>query len=151
MLIDTKPFGKIEIEEKQKIKIPEGLFGFETQQDFALLDAAQEPFYWLQSLDTVDVCFALIDPFVFRIDYEFEADDEDLKRIGIDSPQKIMVLAIVTIPNDGNPMTANLKGPLVINRENHQAMQVVLADNKWQTKHDILREMETPSQSRRGK
>ena len=37
-------------------------------------------------------------------------------------------------------MTANLQGPLVINKTNMTAMQAVLSDSKWRTKHDIMAE-----------
>ena len=52
-----------------------------------------------------------------------------------------MIFVIVTIPADGSSMTANLQGPLVINRENMTGKQAILADNRWRTKHDIIAEL----------
>jgi len=48
---------------------------------------------------------------------------------------------IVTIPPDGNPMTANLQGPVVINNKTMTAKQSILSDSKWKTRHDILAEL----------
>jgi flagellar assembly factor FliW len=38
-------------------------------------------------------------------------------------------------------MTANLQGPLVINRDTRRGIQAVLTDPRWKTKHDIVAEM----------
>jgi flagellar assembly factor FliW len=137
----TKAYGQIEVEEKQKITFPMGLYGFETLKDYVLLNAEQEPFYWLQSLDVEQVAFVLINPFIFKPDYEMNIDNEELLHIGITDPVKALVFAIVTIPVDSSPMTANLQGPLVINRESRLGIQAVLSDSRWKTKHDILAEL----------
>ncbi|MFQ3547767.1 MAG: flagellar assembly protein FliW, partial [Termitinemataceae bacterium] len=104
-------------------------------------DAEQQPFFWLQSLDVMKVAFILVNPFLFRPDYELDVDDKELRDIGITSPEHALVFSIVTIPADGSPMTANLQGPLVINRESHIGKQLVLTDQRWKTKHDIVAEL----------
>lgn len=142
MKVATKTYGLIDVDERQRITFPDGLYGFEGLKEYVLLDAQQQPFYWLQSLDSEQVAFILIDPFLFRPDYELDVSDEDLLVIGLEKPQDALVFAIITIPPTGAPMTANLQGPLVINRENHLGKQVVLTDPRWKTKHDILVELE---------
>ena len=67
-------------------------------------------------------------------------DNEELLPIGISDPGKALIFSIVTIPSDG-PMTANLQGPLVINRDNRLGLQAVLTDSRWKTKHDIISEL----------
>ena len=51
-------------------------------------------------------------------------------------------MAIVTVPSNGTPITANLQGPLVINKKNQKCMQVVLNDSRWSTKFDIMKALE---------
>jgi flagellar assembly factor FliW len=140
MKVETKAFGLIEIDDRQKIKIPEGIYGFEDYVEYALMDAEQQPFYWLQSLDDRDTAFILINPFLFRPDYEVNIPNEELENIGIMSPEKALIFAIVTIPPDGSAMTANLQGPVIINRDNMIAKQAVLSDVRWNTRHDIAAE-----------
>jgi len=137
----TKAFGMIEVNENQKVTFPSGLFGFEALKDYVLLDAEQQPFYWLQSLDEEKTAFILIDPFLFRPDYEMDIDNEELRPIGITDPEKAVIFTIVTVPSDNSPMTANLQGPLVINRDSKLGVQAVLTDSRWKTKHDILAEL----------
>jgi len=141
MKVDTKAYGQIEVDEKQKIKIPQGLFGFEGYTDFILMDAEQQPFFWLQSINEVDIAFILINPFLFRPDYEVNVGNDELAEIEITSPENALIFSIVTIPQDGGPMTANLQGPLIINKEKMTGMQAILTDIKWKTKHDIMAEL----------
>ena len=141
MKVETKAYGQIEIDEKQKITILLGLFGFEDYKNFVLLDAEQQPFFWLQSIEETDIAFILINPFLFRPDYEVNVSNEELAEIGIKSPENALIFSIVTIPQDGGPMTANLQGPLIINKEKMLGMQAILSDAKWKTKHDIIAEL----------
>ncbi|MCL1955068.1 MAG: flagellar assembly protein FliW [Spirochaetes bacterium] len=141
MKVNTKAFGLIDVDEKQKINFPEGLFGFEDYNDYVLLDAEKEPFFWLQCVNEQDIAFILVNPFLFRPDYEVNIANEELAKIGITSPENALIFSIVTIPQGGNPMTANLQGPLVINKADMKGMQAVLSDPRWKTKHDIIAEL----------
>lgn len=65
MKVQTKPYGLIDVDERQLISFPTGIFGFETLKRYVLLDAIQQPFYWLQSIDVPEIAFVLISPFIF--------------------------------------------------------------------------------------
>jgi flagellar assembly factor FliW len=131
----------MEIDELQLVTFPGGILGFEKFTRWALLDASQKPFYYLQSLELPELAFALIDPFLFRTDYSLDVADESLAEIGVNSPEGAIVLAIVTAHSDGAPITANLMGPLIISRATRIGMQAVLADPRWKVKHDIMAEL----------
>ena len=141
MIVATKAYGSIEVNEDQKMTFPNGLFGFESFKDYVLLDSDKEHFYWLQSLDSEQLAFVVINPFLFRPDYEMNLDNEDIAVIGITDPGKALIFSIVTFPSDGGSLTANLQGPLVINRDNRLGIQAVLTDSRWRTKHDIIAEL----------
>ena len=146
MKVATKAYGLIDVNEGQKISFPYGLLGFETLKDYVLLDAERQPFYWLQSMDVEQIAFVLINPFIFRPDYEMNIDNEELLPIGITDPGKALIFSIVTVPGDGTPITANLQGPLIINRDSKLGIQAVLTDSRWKTKHDILAELSIAKQ-----
>ncbi|MDR2178262.1 MAG: flagellar assembly protein FliW [Treponema sp.] len=141
MKVRTKAFGFIEAEERQRIVFPQGLFGFEELKEYVLLDAEKQPFYWLQSVDKEQVAFVVVNPFLIRADYEVNIGNEELADIGIDAPEKTLIFSIVTIPPAGDPMTVNLQGPLVINRDTRRGKQAILTDSRWKTKHDIMAEL----------
>ncbi|MBP5157967.1 MAG: flagellar assembly protein FliW [Treponema sp.] len=137
MLVETKTMGKVELSDEQLIKLPAGLFGFTDYHDFALIDCHIKPLVWMQSLDDKDLAFLLLDPFIVCPDYEADIDDSELAKVGIQDPADVLILAILTIPNDGSVVTANLRGPLVINKKTHDGMQVILDDKKWPIKFDV--------------
>ncbi len=141
MKVRTKPYGEIEIEEKQRIRFPRGLFGFESLREFAILDSTQQPFYWLQSLERVDVAFVLIDPHFFRPDYTPAVEPAEIEEIGISSPDDMLVFTIVTIPAAASRMTANLQGPLIINRRARIGRQSISTDPRWGVRHGIMEEL----------
>ncbi len=141
MRINTKPYGQIEVHEKQKIFFPYGILGFEHLKYFVLFDARQHPFYWLQSLDVVEVAFVLINPRLFRNDYALEVEQKDLDEIGIKSTENILDFAIVTIPENTSKMTANLQGPIIINRKTKVGRQSISLNAEWKVRHMIMEEL----------
>jgi len=145
MTVDTKAYGLIEVDDNQKLNIPQGILGFEDYKDFIIIDAEHQPFLWLQSIEEKNLAFILINPFLFRKDYEINITKEEEKQIGLTSPESALIFVIVTIPPDGSPMTANLQGPVVINKQNMTATQAILSDTRWRTKHDIVAELSHPA------
>jgi flagellar assembly factor FliW len=138
--VATKPYGLIDIDERQKIVFPQGLFGFEMYTDYVLMDAERQPYYWLQAMDSQGAAFILISPFLFRPDYEVNIGNDELSCIGLDKAENALVFAIATVPPDG-PMTANLQGPLIINRDSRMGRQVILTDPRWKTRHNVMEEL----------
>lgn len=141
MEIKTKGMGIVKIESEQIITLDEGFYGFEEFHKFAVLDSQQPPFIWIQSLEDENLAFIAIDPFIFRPDYELDIDNESLEVIGLTSPKDALVFSLVTIPKDGSPITANLQGPLIINKQNKKGIQAAVNNPKWKTKHDIIAEL----------
>jgi len=144
--IDTKPFGKIKVTERQKIYFPEGLYGFESLHDFYLLDYQEGPFFWLQSSAARDVAFVIIDPVMFKADYKLVVRMEDYHAIELNSDedikQDLMHFAIVTIPENPKKMTANLLGPVIINAKRRIGKQALSLMEDYHTKHVIIEELE---------
>ncbi len=141
MTVNTKPFGAVDVDERQKIFFPYGILGFEPLKSYVLLDAAQPPFYWLQSTERPEVAFPLIDPRVFRRDYALAVDPGELAEIGVQSAADALDFAIVTIPEDPAEMTANLQGPIVINRTTRMGRQSISLDPRWKVRHPIIKEL----------
>lgn len=140
MEIETKAMGRVTVLERQIINLAQGFYGFGQYHKFALIDAEQKPFIWVQSVEKPELAFLAIDPFLFRPDYEIDIEDSVLAPLRIATPSDVLVFSLITIPADGGPVTANLQGPLIVNRENNEAMQAILTDQRWQTKHDLVAE-----------
>jgi len=143
MRVCTKAYGEIDVDPRQHMHFPLGLFGFEDHEEWVLLDAKEQPFYWLQSLSSEQVAFVLIDPRIFRPDYQLSVPPEDLEEIEATADDQVLVFAIVTIPDQMRDMTANLQGPVVINRRTRVGRQAITSDPRWRVRHQILEEMAT--------
>lgn len=143
MRVQTKAYGTIDVDPRQQIEFPYGILGFETLHQYVLLDATQQPFYWLQSLDVPEIAFVLIDPKIFRPDYSPDLSVEELDSIQITNrnSEDCLVFAIVTIPEDHKKMTANLQGPVVINRKVRSGRQCIVTDPEWKIRHLIMEEL----------
>lgn len=127
MYIDTEHFGKIEIKEDDVITFPEGIPGFEDLRRFTLLNMGEDlaGFFWLQSIDRPEICFVVTDPFAIYNGYQVEISDEDVELLGITSPDSVLTLAIMVIPDDPRDIRVNLKAPVVINPEKKLGKQVL--------------------------
>ncbi len=141
MKVNTKAYGSIDVDERQKIFFPHGILGFEKLQYYVLLDAPQKPFYWLQSMDVLEIAFILIDPILFRTDYALSVNQEELEEIGIAGAEDMLIFAIVTIPENTERMTANLQGPVIINRKTRVGRQSINNDSRWKVRHFIMEEL----------
>ena len=138
MEVLTKTNGVVQVQDDKILTFEEGLFGFEDYKKFALIDSEYEPFIWLQSIENQNLAFLIIDPFLVCSSYEADIDDSSLAKIGVTKPEDVVIMTIVTVPQDGSAITANFQGPLVIKKQNKRCLQVILTDNRWTTKVDIV-------------
>lgn len=148
MLLSTRHFGEIDIDEQTIITFDEGLPGFENLRKFVLLDTednkkgeSDSPFKWLQCVDDPMIAFAIANPFAFVPDYDIEINDEVVKSLEIEKEEDIMVYGILVIPEDIRKMSINLKAPLIINIKNKKGMQVILDTDKYKIRHYIMDEI----------
>jgi flagellar assembly factor FliW len=140
MLISTEVFGEIQIDKETIIKFKEGLLGFEEEKEFAIIDTEDKdsPFSWLQSINTPELAFVIINPFYAFPDYEFIVPKKIQEKLEIQDEKDIAIYSIVVIPEDMEKMTANLLGPIIININKKLGKQLILDDNRYSTKHFIF-------------
>ncbi|UCD76233.1 MAG: flagellar assembly protein FliW [Phycisphaerales bacterium] len=142
MNVQTTRFGSVEVDENRIITFPTGLLGFSSFKRFALLQPDDEGvFFWLQSMDSPELAFVVTDPSLWVGDYEAAIRREQMEELKLQRLDDAQVFVIVN--KYDRALTANLQGPLIINTTNHQAMQLVLADKRWTTRHEIVQLGET--------
>ncbi len=143
MLLNTKHFGEIEIDENKIITFREGIPSFENLKRYIVLYNGDEtsPFRWLQCVDDGQLAFAVINPFMILGNYDIEISEETVGSLNIESISDVMVLAIVVVPEDPSKMTMNLKAPVIINTKNNSGMQVVLDTDMYSVRHYIVEEL----------
>jgi flagellar assembly factor FliW len=138
MNIETTRFGSVEVDDARVVNFPSGLLGFSSYRQFVLLQPDDDGvFYWLQSVEAPDLAFVVTDPALWIADFKANIRREQMTELKMDEVDDAQVLVIVNKRDD--ILTANLQGPLVINVANCTAMQLVLAEKRWTTRHEIVR------------
>ncbi|MHB0938731.1 MAG: flagellar assembly protein FliW [Armatimonadota bacterium] len=137
MLLETTRFGRMEVEDNRVLTFPHGVLGFESIQEYCLLDHKPgSPFLWLQATANPALAFVVVDPFEFIADYELTISDADVSHLQLDGPEDVRILTIITIA--GEEISANLVGPILVNHRLRLARQVVLSDSRYCTRHSLL-------------
>ena len=143
MKIQTTRFGEVEVTPDDMLEFAEGLLGFGHLRRFVLLDDPNDDiFAWLQSCESPDIAFPVLEPELFAQTFQVELTKTDLEALKISSSKDSRLLTIITIPVDPTQMTANLKAPIVINPKNRTARQVVLQDNTLPIREPIFTKLQ---------
>jgi len=138
--VATTRFGEIEVGADTVIHFPQGLVGLPQLTRFVLIEG-KGPFQWMQSLDSPDATFVVIDSDEVVSDYAINPSREDIAVVAEgDEPAPLCALLIVTVPREApERMTANLMAPLVVNTERRLGVQAVLPD-RYPVRYPIVME-----------
>jgi flagellar assembly factor FliW len=119
-----------------------GIPGFEQRKEFVIVQIPEyAPFEWLACVDGSLLRFAIINPLLFKPDYEPNIIKEQFADLKLEKPEDILVYSIVTIRENPAESTANLLGPVVINRSKRIGKQIIIDDGRYSTQERILRDM----------
>ncbi len=132
MKVKTKFYGEVEVGTEEFLHFPEGLPGFETDQEYIYLHSEDSVFACLQSCHQPETAFIVVSPFVVCPDYDFQLPETKQEKLGITKLEEVLVLAIVTIP-PGKPedATVNLQAPIVINTKIKKGAQLILSESGY--------------------
>ncbi len=128
--LTTRQFGELEFDQTIVYHFPNGLFGFEELHDFIIIDDKDtEPLRWLLSIDDATVGFAVVDAGIIAPELYGELSAEER---GSSS-----MFVVLVLHRDPEPVTANLKAPIVLDNRNRSGKQLVLNSDKYLTDHKI--------------
>ncbi|MBI4569343.1 MAG: flagellar assembly protein FliW, partial [Planctomycetes bacterium] len=137
--VSTSRFGEVEVADDQVFEFPEGILGFPGVREYFLQpNPSGGPFQWLQAIGAPHVAFVVCEPALFKQDYHITLRPEELEVIDLKDEKDAHVLVILVIPSDPRLMTANLQGPVVLNRAARKGKQVVLIGTEHTTKHRVF-------------
>lgn len=146
MIINTRIFGEIEIEDSKIITFTNGIVGFPDLTEFALVHNEEKGkssnVKWLQSIQEPSFALPVVDPLTVFPEYNPEVDDDLLKPLGKIDPEEILVLVTLTVPKVIEEMSVNLKAPIVISAKNKKACQVIAEGNDYSVKYKIYHILE---------
>lgn len=139
MTYTSSRLGTFEIKAESILTFPSGLLGFPESQRYVILDHdTAAPFKWLQSLDEPALAFVIIDPDLILTNYRVEVSDEVMAEVQCQGGEDMSTAVILTIPSDDpGRITANLRGPLLMNPRTRLCKQLVLSD-EFPTRHPLF-------------
>lgn len=121
------------------ITFPLGIIGFEGAREFVIYSLPEhEPFHWMACIQKPELQFVLINPLLFRSDYDPVVSSHELKELDVQDPSELLLYTIVTVAEDMRDSTANLAGPLFVNIRTRQGRQMPVDDPRWGTAVRIL-------------
>ena len=125
--VPTARFGELTVDEDEIVAFADGLLGFVRFQRMIVVPVNDDGlFWWLQSADDPDLAFLSVVPWAFFPDYELALSEDAQQRLSLGTVDDAVVYCLVTIHDDPRRFTANLLGPVVVNRQLRLGRQVVL-------------------------
>jgi len=131
MIINTRLFNEVEVDEEKKLTFPGGIIGFPDLQNFVLIhdeEKSDGSIRWMQSIEEPNFAMPVIDPLIILPDYNPQVEEDLLKKLGEYGEGDLLVLVTITVPHDLTKMTVNLKAPFVINTATKKACQIIVED-----------------------
>ena len=142
MLVKTRFFGEVDIEDEKILTFDNGIMGFEDMKRWTLIydieKGSEGPISWFQSLDMAELALPVINPYTVTAVYEPVVEDELLKPLGEFKDEELVTLLTITIPSeDPSKTTANFRAPILINPVNRKGKQVIVNNEDYPIKFSI--------------
>jgi len=136
--VDTR-FGVLEVPKSKIFKFPFGIIGFESHQEYIMFVLPNKEITILQAVDSPDIAFPLVDPFVLVKGYKVELKNTWISALKVEDKDEIVVFAIATFRRgkNGLKMTLNLKAPVVVNFTKKVGAQIILEDANWPIRYEV--------------
>jgi len=152
MLVKTKHFGEIDLDENKVITFEDGIIGFEDCKRYTILYNSEEgersTISWLQSLDTPELALPVISPLSVMADYNPIIEDDVLQPIGELTEENVIILLTLSVPSDITRMTVNLKAPLVINADTKKGCQIIAENPDYVIKYNIYEQVKKSKEAK---
>ena len=137
--VQTPNFGELQVPEDKIIHFREGIPGFPSAHEFAVLEFEDvRPFQYLQALGDPPIALLVVNPFLFAPSFRFDLSPKDMEDLKCASPEDATVFAVATIPSDPSGATINLMAPVLINARQRVGKQVILLEGNYPMRHPLL-------------
>lgn len=137
--IASTRFGLMHIPEEALLTFPSGLLGFPEWARYVILDHDTDaPFKWLHCAEEASLAFVVIDPALFNSNYRVTISPEARLEVDENETDELSLVVILTIPSDDpSAVTANLRGPLLMNPRTRLCKQLVLTED-YPTRYPVF-------------
>ncbi len=138
MKITNSQFGEVDLPDAAVYEFRHGLLGFEELRRYGFLHLDEyAPFDWLVAVDEPEICFPVISPLLLHTDYVVPLGEVERRALGSTPQDPVVPLVIVTVGTGTPQVTANLRGPVMLNPKSHKGMQVILFESGYPVRAEI--------------
>lgn len=137
--------GLIEINNNQVINFLEAPLGYSNKKNYVLVEDKNNEsiFLWLQSIEDINLSFPVLEVELLGYKKQDFISMEVVDKLEINDKSNLSVYTIVTIPSDPIKMTANFKGPIIINNNTKKGLQTILNNNSLEVAKPIFVELQS--------
>lgn len=126
-VLTTERFGELTVDTDDVIDLPDGLVGFVTLDQVVLVPVDDDGlFFWLQAVNDPRLAFLVLTPWPLFPDYAPELSEVDQASLELEDAADALVFCLLTSHDEPRRFTANLLGPIVVNKRLRRGRQVVL-------------------------
>lgn len=115
-----------------------GLPGFDGLKEFDLVAMEQLGFFNLSASQDENISLLLVDPYMYFPNYEVEIDDAIMSRLNIKDANDVLILSVVTLNNDIEKVTLNLRAPIIVNINSGDAEQLILNREDYLVRQSLV-------------
>ena len=139
MNVASTRFGIMSVPAEKVLAFPSGVLGFPEWTRYVMLDHDTDaPFKWLHCVEEASLAFVVVDPAVFHQNYQIQISAEARLEVEGSETDELSLVVILTIPSDDpSAVTANLRGPLLMNPRTRLCKQLVLAED-YPTRYPVF-------------
>lgn len=138
MQLETTRFGPIEVESDAEITFTQPIIGFQDFRRFVVLPGPENSaLKWLQSTESGELAFILIDPTTIISDYAVSLGASELTELAASGVADLDVYTLLVVPQDRMQIRTNLKAPIVINPKSRLGKQTILDKSDYPVRHFI--------------
>ena len=140
MLVKTKHFGEINVEDNKLLLFEDGLLGLTEYKKFVIVFDSEDNnpiISWLQSTEDKNIALPIVNPLFVEPNYAPIIEDELIKKLGEVDEELLLIFSVMVIPEDVKEMTANLMAPIIIHTETKKGCQIIAENKEYSIKYPI--------------
>jgi flagellar assembly factor FliW len=131
MILETTRFGTLDVDPDSVITLTQPILGFQEFRRYVLLPGPSEHLTWLQSTDSPELAFILMDPRAIVPDYDVDLRTQELSELAVASTDDLSIYTLIVVPQDPTKVRTNLRAPILINVKQRLGKQTILERSNY--------------------
>jgi flagellar assembly factor FliW len=138
MRVETSRFGAIEVDDREILTFTHPIIGFQEFRRFVLKRGASAvDVSWLQSMDSGELAFMLMDPRAVVPAYAVALGAGELAELAVQSVSELEIYTLVVAEAGTTRIRTNLKAPILVNPRQRLAKQTILDRSDYPVRFEL--------------